>query len=52
MSETLCLEWVDADQPQSNSFVIDGDTVSFSIEKWNNAPQPWFFGIMELWMNY
>jgi len=33
MSETLCLEWVDADQPQSNSFVIDGDAVSFSIEK-------------------
>ena len=33
MSETLCLEWVATDQPQSNSFVIDDDAVSFSIEK-------------------
>ena len=33
MNETLCLEWVTSDTPQANRFVIDGDSVSFTIEK-------------------
>ena len=33
MKETLCIEWVSAQNEQANIFNIDGETISFAIEK-------------------
>ena len=33
MQETLCKEWIQIDDPQTNQFLIDGDTVSLTIQK-------------------
>lgn len=33
MQETLCTEWIQTEDPQANEFIIDGEAVSFTIQR-------------------